>query len=94
MNNLDDGVPGWEAPTALKEIVFMKEKFMGTDAADGLRAGAGVILRSSAGVQDGGEPKKLKSKMSIADFNSQFKSDKDRGELRDEIMHNRSISMG
>ena len=84
----------WDNPTALKEIVFINEKFMGADAADGLRVGAGVILRSSAGVQDGGEAKKLNGKMSIADFNSQFKSDRDRSELRDEIMHNRSISMG
>ena len=70
LNNLDDGMAGWEAPGALKEIVFINDKFMGAEAADGLKVGAGVILRSSAGVQDGGEPKKLKTKMSIADFNS------------------------
>ena len=94
LNNLDEGTAGWEVPTALKEIVFMKEKFMGADAAAGLSVGAGVVLRSSAGVQDGGEPRQLKNKMSIADFNSQFKSDRDRNDMRDEIMHNRSISMG
>ena len=91
LNTIDDGMPIKEAPTPLKEIVFMKEKFMGADAAAKLSPGAGVIMKSSAGVLDGGEARRLPTKMSIADFNSQFKSD--RG-ITDEIMHNRSVSMG
>ena len=63
-------MPIKEAPTPLKEIVFMKEKFMGADAASRLSPGAGVIMKSSAGILDGGEAKRLPTKMSIADFNS------------------------
>jgi hypothetical protein len=48
LNTLDTGIK--EAPNPLKEIVFMSEKFMGTDAAAGLSIGAGVIMRSNAGV--------------------------------------------
>lgn len=65
---------------------------MGADTAAKVNVGAGVIMKSSAGVQDGGEAKRLPTKMSIADFNSQFKST-DKG-ITDEIIHNRSISMG